>query len=121
MKRVLGEDHPDTLTSLNNMANTYANMGEYDTAFELFKACLEKRQRVLGEDHTDTRKTISDIKKYKLNQGGGRRKKNHKYVGSTRHRRYSHARGARRLKKLSASSSNTMKRKHKSARKLRYN
>ena len=125
MKRVLGEDHPDTLTSLNNVANTYANMGKYDTAFELFEECLKKRKHFRGEDHPDTIKTINDIAKYKQkqkqNEGGGRRKKNHKYVGSTRHRRYSHARGARRLKKLSASSSNTMKRKHKSARKLRYN
>jgi len=122
-KRLLGEDHPDTLTSLNNVANTYANMGEYDTAFKLFQECLKKRKRVLGEDHPDTRKTSADIVKYEQiqkiqkEQGGGRRKKNQKYVGSTRHRRYSHG---RRLNKLSASSSNIMKRKHKSARKLRY-
>jgi hypothetical protein len=59
MKRVLGEDHPDTLTSLNNLAGLFESMGEYDRALPIYEDCLAKRKRVLGEDHPHTKGTQS--------------------------------------------------------------
>ena len=56
-KRVLGEDHPDTLISLNNLAGLFERKGEYDRALPLYEECLAKRKRVLGEDHPDTKST----------------------------------------------------------------
>jgi tetratricopeptide (TPR) repeat protein len=56
-KRVLGEDHPDTLTSLNNLAGLFESKGEYDRALPLYEECLAKRKRVLGEDHPHTKST----------------------------------------------------------------
>lgn len=41
---------PDTLGSLNNLANLFDNKGKCDRALE----CLTKRKRVLGKDHPDT-------------------------------------------------------------------
>ena len=35
--KVLGEEHPDTLGSLNNSASTYRDLGEYSKASELFE------------------------------------------------------------------------------------
>ena len=38
-KRVLGDDHPDTLLSLNNIAILFYSKGEYDRALPLFEEC----------------------------------------------------------------------------------
>ncbi|KIJ93405.1 hypothetical protein K443DRAFT_12900 [Laccaria amethystina LaAM-08-1] len=34
-KRVLGPQHPDTLTSMNSLAGTYSDQGQYEEAEEL--------------------------------------------------------------------------------------
>ncbi|MFI1177509.1 tetratricopeptide repeat protein [Streptomyces melanogenes] len=52
-ERVLGEDHPDTLTSRNNLASAYEAVGD-GRAIPLFEGILAVRERVLGEDHPDT-------------------------------------------------------------------
>ena len=36
-KRVLGEDHPDTLTSLNGFALLFKNKGKYDRALAMYE------------------------------------------------------------------------------------
>jgi hypothetical protein len=53
-RRVLGEDHPDTLTSANGLAISLRAVGEYQAARELAEDILARRRRVLGEDHPDT-------------------------------------------------------------------
>ena len=52
--RVLGEDHPDTLASRNNLAGAYLSAGRITEAIALFEQVLPDRIRVLGEDHPDT-------------------------------------------------------------------
>ena len=51
---VLGEEHPDYATSLNNLACLYNSMGEYAKAEPLYRQALEIRKRVLGEEHPTT-------------------------------------------------------------------
>jgi len=53
-RRVLGEDHPDTLTSAFIFAAALFELGEYQAARELNEDILARRRRVLGEDHPDT-------------------------------------------------------------------
>ncbi|RYP69598.1 hypothetical protein DL770_008204 [Monosporascus sp. CRB-9-2] len=53
-KKLLGEDHLDTLTSMNNLASTYSKQGRWKEAEELGVRTLKTRKRVLGEDHPDT-------------------------------------------------------------------
>jgi hypothetical protein len=53
-RRILGEDHPSTLTSASNLAVELRQMGEYERARELDEDTLARRRRVLGEDHPDT-------------------------------------------------------------------
>ncbi|MFE9885590.1 tetratricopeptide repeat protein [Streptomyces scopuliridis] len=53
-RRVLGEDHPDTLASRNNLASAYRSVGNLGRALPLYEQTLADRQRVLGEDHPDT-------------------------------------------------------------------
>ncbi|MEV0320831.1 FxSxx-COOH system tetratricopeptide repeat protein [Streptomyces sp. NPDC050658] len=52
--RVLGEDHPDTLISRNNLAYAYESVGDVGRAVPLYERTLADRVRVLGEDHPDT-------------------------------------------------------------------
>ncbi|MFJ9915431.1 tetratricopeptide repeat protein, partial [Actinacidiphila glaucinigra] len=52
--RVLGPDHPDTLTSHGNLASALYGMGEYARVVDLYRRTLEDRTRVLGPDHPDT-------------------------------------------------------------------
>jgi cell fate (sporulation/competence/biofilm development) regulator YlbF (YheA/YmcA/DUF963 family) len=51
---VLGEDHPSTLTSANNLAANLRALGEYQRARDLAEDTLTRRRRVLGEDHPST-------------------------------------------------------------------
>ena len=52
--RVLGETHPNTLGSRNNLAATYRDAGRLDEAIPLFERSLADSERVLGETHPNT-------------------------------------------------------------------
>jgi len=47
-RRVLGAEHPDTLTIIANLASTYRNQGRWKEAEELEVKVMETRRRVLG-------------------------------------------------------------------------
>ncbi|MBS0449471.1 MAG: tetratricopeptide repeat protein, partial [Proteobacteria bacterium] len=47
----LGEEHADTLTSINNLAVTLSAQGDLAAARALQESVLEVRRRVLGEEH----------------------------------------------------------------------
>jgi hypothetical protein len=52
--RVLGEEHPDTLTSINNLAATLVALGDLAVAWRIQRRVLEMRMRVLGKEHPTT-------------------------------------------------------------------
>ncbi|KAL8636885.1 MAG: hypothetical protein Q9228_005779 [Teloschistes exilis] len=60
-KRVLGEEHPDTLTSMANLASTYWNQGRWKEAEELEVRVMQTRKRVLGEEHPDTLTSMANL------------------------------------------------------------
>ena len=53
-KKVLGAEHPDTLTSMANLASTYRNQGRWKEAEELEVQVMEVSKKILGEEHPDT-------------------------------------------------------------------
>ena len=53
-ERVLGPDHPDTLTARNNLAAAYQDAGRTAEAIPLHEQVLADRERVLDPDHPDT-------------------------------------------------------------------
>jgi hypothetical protein len=53
-QRVLGEDHPDTMTSKDHVTNVLRQRAKYDEAEPLYRETLAQREKVLGEDHPDT-------------------------------------------------------------------
>ena len=60
-RRVLGEDHPDTLLSASNLAVSLRDVGETAAARELDEDTLARRRRVLGEDHPDTLPSANNL------------------------------------------------------------
>ncbi|PZS16212.1 MAG: hypothetical protein DLM60_15765, partial [Pseudonocardiales bacterium] len=58
---MLGEEHPDTLLSANNLALDLRHLGEYERARELDEDTLTRRRRMLGDDHPDTLRTANNL------------------------------------------------------------
>ncbi|PVH90035.1 hypothetical protein DM02DRAFT_548530, partial [Periconia macrospinosa] len=50
-ERVLGEEHPDTLTGMNNLAFTLKRQGLTNKAISLMENCCRLRTVVLGPQH----------------------------------------------------------------------
>jgi hypothetical protein len=50
----LGDDHPDTLALMSNLAETLRASGDLQGAHELYEQTLTARRLVLGFDHPDT-------------------------------------------------------------------
>ena len=53
-RRLLGENHPDTLTSRSNLAGAYQSAGRISEAITLFERVLTDRRHMLGEEHPST-------------------------------------------------------------------
>lgn len=60
-ERRLGAEHPDTLTSVKNLAELYADQGRHAEAEPLFKRALEGRERALGPDAVDTLVSVNNL------------------------------------------------------------
>ncbi len=53
-KRVLGQEHPDTLTSMNNLAFTWKGQGQDKEALRLMEQCVALQSRIRGTSHPST-------------------------------------------------------------------
>ena len=60
-RRVLGEEHPDTLAAMADLARLEASMGRRDEAEQLDGRILAARRRVLGEEHPDTLEAMAAL------------------------------------------------------------
>ena len=65
--RVLGEEHLDTLTSMNNLAFTLQGQGRNGEAVALISECVRLRNRILGAEHLGTLDSSGALAKW---QGG---------------------------------------------------
>ena len=57
----LGEKHPDTLASLNNLASSYYDLGDYNKALEIENKVYNARKEILGEKHPDTLNSLNNL------------------------------------------------------------
>jgi hypothetical protein len=53
-KRVLGPEHPDTLTSMHNLAFIWNEQGRQAEGLKLIEECVLLRTRILGTGHPNT-------------------------------------------------------------------
>jgi hypothetical protein len=64
--RVLGQEHPDTLTSMNNLACTWKSQNRDAEALDLLSSCLELSRRKLGLNHPNTLTFTRSYNSWKL-------------------------------------------------------
>ena len=57
---MLGDDHRDTLRSMNNMGFLLQSQGKHEEAEPYFREALEGSRRVLGDDHPETLRAINN-------------------------------------------------------------
>jgi len=60
-KKVLGEEHPDTLLSMNNQAFTWQRYGRRADALKLMEECVLLCTRILGANHLNTLSSFSTL------------------------------------------------------------
>ncbi|MFF0561509.1 tetratricopeptide repeat protein, partial [Streptomyces sp. NPDC004266] len=60
-ERLLGIDHPDTLTTRGNLAVSYRDAGRTAEAIEIGEQVVADRERILGNDHPDTLTARSNL------------------------------------------------------------
>jgi len=60
-RRVLGDDHPDTLASATALAATLRALGDHATVRTLLEQTLATYRRVLGDDHPDTLRCVEHL------------------------------------------------------------
>ncbi|KAK4898080.1 hypothetical protein LTR49_027892 [Elasticomyces elasticus] len=64
-----GSEHPDTLSSIANLASTHRDQGRWNEAEELNVKVMETRARVLGGEHPDTLNSMANLASTYWNQG----------------------------------------------------
>ncbi|OIJ66023.1 hypothetical protein WN71_020350 [Streptomyces mangrovisoli] len=66
---VIGEDHPDTLSTRHNLAYTLRDRGMLEAAETEYRDVLAVRRRVLGEEHAKTLVTRNQLARVYREQG----------------------------------------------------
>jgi hypothetical protein len=67
-KRVLRDDHPDTLTAMSNLAFTLRSQGRSQKTLSLMDACVRVRATVLGFGHPKTESSIATLNRWGLKE-----------------------------------------------------
>ncbi|KAL7800382.1 hypothetical protein V8C43DRAFT_302439 [Trichoderma afarasin] len=65
----LGDEHPETLSSMHNLAYIYGELGRWSEAEQLALQVLHLRRKVLGEEHPDTLASEHSLASIYANQG----------------------------------------------------
>ncbi|MCA9283693.1 MAG: serine/threonine protein kinase, partial [Phycisphaerales bacterium] len=68
-REALGDDHPETLMSINGMGALLRAEGRLAAAEPYLREALERRRRVLGDDHSDTLGSINNLGTMLQDQG----------------------------------------------------
>jgi hypothetical protein len=69
-KRVLGAEHPSTLTSMSNLAYMWKGQDRREEAVVLIRECLQLRERVLGTEHPSTLSSRMILTKWEMEDLG---------------------------------------------------
>lgn len=59
-RRVLGEEHPSTISAMNNLASTLGDQGQLDEAITLLEVAVQKMKRIHSEEHPHTKIAIGN-------------------------------------------------------------
>ncbi|KAK3626358.1 hypothetical protein LTR56_019833 [Elasticomyces elasticus] len=65
----LGPEHPDTLVSMNNLANIYMHQGRFEKAVGIQRDALTISERVNGQTHENTLTLKENLANTLVHQG----------------------------------------------------
>jgi tetratricopeptide (TPR) repeat protein len=65
----LGKEHPETLTSVNNLASVLQNQGKYEEAEPTNRRALEVYEKALGKEHPFTLASVKNLAMVLQDQG----------------------------------------------------
>ncbi|MDT8302999.1 MAG: serine/threonine-protein kinase [Sedimentisphaerales bacterium] len=65
----LGQEHPETLGTMEGLARVYWRQGRYDKAQQIFNKTVEGRRKVLGDEHPETLYSMNDLAMLYYSQG----------------------------------------------------
>jgi|CXWL01.1.fsa_nt_gi serine/threonine-protein kinase len=68
-RRLLGDEHPDTLESVNKMGVLLQHQGKFAMAESYLREAFEKRRRVFGEDDPETIASLNNLGRLLKDQG----------------------------------------------------
>lgn len=68
-EQILESEHPDTATTLNNLADLYLAQKRNKQAEQLYQRALAIREQVLGSLHSDTAISLSNLARFYRHQG----------------------------------------------------
>ncbi len=68
-RRVLGEQHRDTLTWTNDLANLLGRQGNFEEAERTSRTTWEVRRRLLGEEHPETLQSMQNLASHLYTRG----------------------------------------------------
>ena len=60
-EKLLGREHPNTLTSISNLGLVLSIQGKYKEAEVMHRRALEAREKVLGREHPSTLTSVSNL------------------------------------------------------------
>ena len=67
--KLLGSEHPGTLTSLGNLASVLSSQGKYEEAERIYRQTLGLTKKVLGEEHPATLTSMNNLASVLSSQG----------------------------------------------------
>jgi tetratricopeptide (TPR) repeat protein len=68
-KKLLGPEHPHTLSSMGDLGSTYFNQGKWNKAEQLELQVMDMRTKLLGAEHPDTQLSMENLANTYSNQG----------------------------------------------------
>jgi len=68
-KKLLGTEHPSTLTSMANLASTYQIQGRWNEAEQLDVQVMDMSKKLLGTEHPSTLTSMANLASTYWNQG----------------------------------------------------
>lgn len=68
-RSTLGDDHPDTIKSLSDLAEAQFKIGKYKSSCVLYERVYETSRRVLGEAHPDTLVSLGNLSQASMRAG----------------------------------------------------
>ena len=68
-KKLLGADHPDTITSMTDLARTYFSQGRWNEAEQIEAQGMDIRKKLFGTEHPDTLSSITNLASIYHSQG----------------------------------------------------